>query len=57
MSFDKEYSVAIQACRQAAKLCERIRSKIPKAIEKNDRSPVTVRYIKLVCFFSQFNCH
>jgi 3'(2'), 5'-bisphosphate nucleotidase len=44
MSYDKEQSVAIQACLQAAKLCERIRSNIPQAIEKLDQSPVTVRY-------------
>jgi len=43
MSYEKEQSVAIQACIQAAKLCERIRSTIPKAIEKLDQSPVTVR--------------
>jgi len=46
MSYDKEQSVAIQACLQAAKLCERVRSKIPDVIEKLDQSPVTVRYIK-----------
>ncbi|CAF0846595.1 unnamed protein product [Rotaria sp. Silwood1] len=42
MSYDKELSVALQACLQAAKLCERIRSTIPEAIEKVDRSPVTL---------------
>lgn len=43
MSFEKELTIAIQACLQAAKLCERVRETIPQAIEKNDRSPVTVR--------------
>lgn len=42
MSYDKEQSVAIEACLEAAKLCERIRIKIPEAIEKTDRSPVTL---------------
>ena len=43
MSYEKELTVAIQACLQSAKLCERVRSTIPEAIEKVDRSPVTVR--------------
>ena len=47
MSYDKEQFAAIQACLQAAKLCERVRSTIPDAIEKLDRSPVTVRDIKI----------
>ncbi|CAF0823477.1 unnamed protein product [Rotaria sordida] len=42
MSYDKELSVALQACLQAARLCERVRSTIPEAIEKVDRSPVTL---------------
>ncbi|CAF0787243.1 unnamed protein product [Adineta steineri] len=42
MSYEKEESIAIQACLQAAKLTERVRSKIPKAIEKIDNSPVTL---------------
>ncbi|CAF0813870.1 unnamed protein product [Adineta ricciae] len=42
MSFEKEQTVAIEACLQAAKLCERVRSTIPKAIEKQDQSPVTL---------------
>jgi len=54
MSYDKEQSVAIQACVQAAKLCERIRSTIPKAIEKVDRSPVTVRYRRVFLFEFSF---
>ena len=44
MSYDKELSVAVQACLQAAKLCEHVRSGITDAIEKTDRSPVTVRH-------------
>jgi len=53
MSYEKEQTVAIQACLQAAKLCERIRSTIPDAIEKLDRSPVTVRHRKMIfAFFS-----
>jgi 3'(2'), 5'-bisphosphate nucleotidase len=48
MSYEKEQSVAIQACIQAAKLCERIRSTIPKAIEKLDQSPVTVRLMIMI---------
>ncbi len=54
MSYDKEESVAIQACLQAAKLCERIRSTIPKAIEKLDHSPVTVRYRRIFLFGFSF---
>lgn len=52
MSYEKEQTVAIRACLQAAKLCERVRSTIPDAIEKVDRSPVTVSYMKiiLICF-------
>ncbi|UJR15891.1 hypothetical protein I4U23_002816 [Adineta vaga] len=42
MSYEKEQFVAIQACLRAAKLCERVRSTIPKAIEKIDQSPVTL---------------
>ena len=44
MSFEKEQTAAIEACLRAAKLCERVRSAIPKAIEKQDQSPVTVRF-------------
>jgi 3'(2'), 5'-bisphosphate nucleotidase len=51
MSYEKEQTVAIQACLQAAKLCERIRSTIPDAIEKLDRSPVTVRHRKMIFAF------
>jgi 3'(2'), 5'-bisphosphate nucleotidase len=51
MSYDKEQTVAIQACLQAAKLCERVRSTIPDAIEKLDRSPVTVRERRIRLFY------
>ena len=43
MTYEKEQTIAIQACLQAAKLCQRVRVTIPKAIEKLDQSPVTVR--------------
>lgn len=42
MSYARELEVAIQACLQAAHLCEAVRANIPEAIEKSDRSPVTV---------------
>ena len=43
MSYDKEKQVATQACIAAAKLCEQVRTEIvPQAIEKKDRSPVTI---------------
>jgi 3'(2'), 5'-bisphosphate nucleotidase len=48
MSYEKEQSIAIQACLQAAKLCERVRATIPDAIEKDDRSPVTVSDMKII---------
>lgn len=44
MTYEREQIVAIQACLQAAKLCQRVRATIPKAIEKIDQSPVTVRH-------------
>ena len=47
MTYDKEQTVAVHACLQAAKLCERVRSTIPEAIEKIDQSPVTVSYTRL----------
>lgn len=43
MTYEKEQAIAIQACLQAAKLCQRVRATIPRAIEKFDQSPVTVR--------------
>ena len=35
-------SVAIASVRQAAKLCQKVREDIPPALEKQDKSPVTV---------------
>ena len=43
MSYKQERDVGIQACLQAARLCERVRSTIPEVMEKSDDSPVTVR--------------
>jgi 3'(2'), 5'-bisphosphate nucleotidase len=42
MSYEKEKQVAIDAAMAAAKLCQRVRQDIPAAIEKSDKSPVTV---------------
>lgn len=42
MSYEKEKQVAIDAVIAAAKLCQRVRGDIPAAIEKSDKSPVTV---------------
>jgi len=42
MSYDREKQIAIEAVVAAAKLCERVRSDIPAAMEKKDKSPVTV---------------
>lgn len=42
MSYEKEKQVAIDAAIAAAKLCQRVRQDIPAAIEKSDKSPVTV---------------
>jgi 3'(2'), 5'-bisphosphate nucleotidase len=43
MAYEQEKQVAIAAVRQAAQLCESVRqSMVPEAIEKNDKSPVTV---------------
>ncbi|MBW4491838.1 MAG: 3'(2'),5'-bisphosphate nucleotidase [Oscillatoria princeps RMCB-10] len=42
MSYEREKQVAISAVLAAAKLCERVRRDIPVAIEKKDKSPVTV---------------
>ncbi|PSR19080.1 3'(2'),5'-bisphosphate nucleotidase [filamentous cyanobacterium CCP3] len=43
MAYEKEKQVAIEAVRQAAKLCEAVRLEmVPEAIEKQDKSPVTV---------------
>jgi 3'(2'), 5'-bisphosphate nucleotidase len=43
MVYEHEKQVAIQAAKAAASLCERVRREVvPQAIEKNDRSPVTI---------------
>jgi 3'(2'), 5'-bisphosphate nucleotidase len=43
MSYESEKQIAIEAALAAASLCKRVHQEIvPQAIEKNDRSPVTV---------------
>jgi 3'(2'), 5'-bisphosphate nucleotidase len=43
MAYDQEKKIAIDAVIQAAQLCETVRKvMVPEAIEKNDKSPVTV---------------
>lgn len=43
MAYEQERQIAIEAVRQAAKLCETVRLEmVPEAIEKQDKSPVTV---------------
>ncbi len=43
MSYELEKAVAIEAALKAAKLCEKVRQeRVPEAIEKSDKSPVTV---------------
>lgn len=42
MAYEQEKKVAIDAVMQAAIVCEKVRQNIPKAIEKKDKSPVTV---------------
>jgi 3'(2'), 5'-bisphosphate nucleotidase len=43
MAYEQEKQVAIAAVTQAARLCEAVRqSLVPQAIEKNDKSPVTI---------------
>ena len=43
MSYDREKTVAINAAIAAATLCEQVRQNIaPDAIEKKDKSPVTI---------------
>lgn len=42
MTYTKEKQVAIEAVTQSAKLCEKVRQNIPLALEKQDKSPVTV---------------
>lgn len=42
MSYDREKQVAVEAAATAAKLCQQVRRDIPEAMEKKDKSPVTV---------------
>ncbi len=42
MTYNREKQIAIEAVIAAAKLCERVRAGIPAAMEKIDKSPVTV---------------
>ncbi len=42
MNYKQEQEVAIKAVTQAALLCENVRKDIPPALEKKDKSPVTV---------------
>ncbi len=42
MFYEKEKQVAIAAAAVAAQLCEQVRRDIPEAMEKTDKSPVTV---------------
>lgn len=40
--YQQEKEVAIASVKQAAKLCQKVREDIPPALEKQDKSPVTV---------------
>lgn len=40
--YQREKEIAIAAVRQAAQLCQKVREDIPPALEKQDKSPVTV---------------
>ncbi|WP_069789692.1 3'(2'),5'-bisphosphate nucleotidase [Cyanobacterium sp. IPPAS B-1200] len=42
MNYNRLTEVAIASIQQSATLCEEVRKNIPKAIEKEDKSPVTV---------------
>lgn len=42
MSYDREKQIAIDAILTASRLCEQVRQAIPPAMEKGDKSPVTV---------------
>ena len=42
MAYEQEKKIAIEAAKAAAKLCEKVRGNIPPAMEKGDKSPVTV---------------
>lgn len=40
--YQKEKEIAISAVLQASELCQKVRQDIPPALEKQDKSPVTV---------------
>ena len=42
MGYDREREVAVEAVREAAQLCVDVRKSLVGAMEKEDRSPVTV---------------
>jgi 3'(2'), 5'-bisphosphate nucleotidase len=42
MAYERERQVAIDAATAAAKLCQQVRQDIPAAMEKSDKTPVTV---------------
>lgn len=42
MAYERELEVAIEAARAAAELCRQVQRSIPAAIEKKDKTPVTV---------------
>ncbi len=42
MSYDRELAVAIAAVRRAAQVCQLVQRAIPAAMEKQDKSPVTI---------------
>ncbi|MBP0005290.1 MAG: 3'(2'),5'-bisphosphate nucleotidase [Cyanobacteria bacterium SBC] len=42
MAYEREKEVAVQAAIAASKLCQHVRQDIPPAMEKQDKSPVTV---------------
>ena len=42
MAYEREKQIAIESALAAAKLCEQVRINIPPAMEKGDKSPVTV---------------
>ena len=42
MGYDREREVAVEAVREAARLCVDVRKSLVEAVEKADRSPVTV---------------
>ncbi|ERN40294.1 3'(2'),5'-bisphosphate nucleotidase, HAL2 family [Rubidibacter lacunae KORDI 51-2] len=42
MAYEAELQVAMAATLAAAKLCQKVQAEIPKALEKKDRTPVTI---------------